>query len=87
MSDNIPNEVRRPQRGVSEIPLPDGDTLVLREKFAKNEVGVCDRSARRMNLPTVFVGGRPFVKRNASLQIIADQVKRKNQPPKRRRRA
>jgi hypothetical protein len=84
MADKIPNPHSRRGKRVDQIALPDGDALVPREVFA-NEVGVSDRTARRMDLPTVFVAGFAFVKRNASLQVIADKVKRKNMPPKRRR--
>jgi hypothetical protein len=85
MPDNIPNKSHRPQRGISEIALPDGDDLELRENFSNNTLGVCDRTVRRMNLPTVYIGGRPFLPRKKSLQIIADRAKRKNQPAKPRR--
>ncbi len=86
MSDNSPNEaVRRLRQPLLEIEMPDGDPLILRHHFAKVKVGVSDRTARRMNLPTVYVGGFPYVKCKASLKILADQAKRKNQPTKRRR--
>ena len=39
-----------------------------------------------MNLPTVYVGGFPYVRRNASLQAVADMAKRRNEPKKRRAR-
>jgi hypothetical protein len=78
------NHHGRRDKRVDQIALPDGDTLVPREVFA-NSVGISDRTARRMDFPTVFVAGFAFVKRNASLQVIADKVKRKNAPQKRRR--
>jgi hypothetical protein len=61
------------------IHLPDGDTLVLRSDFA-DEINVCEKTVTRMNLPTVYVGGKARVKRLASLKIIADKVQRRNQP-------
>ena len=61
------------------IHLPDGDTLVLREDFAA-EIRVTPRTVQRMNLPTTYIGGKARVKRNASLNIIADKVRRPNQP-------
>ena len=86
MSSKIPNTTiqKTNRRRVDQIALPDGDKLVPRELFA-NEVGVSDRTARRMDLPTVFVAGFAFVKRSASLQVIADKVKRRNEPQKRLR--
>jgi hypothetical protein len=89
MSSEIPDTTiqkthsRRGKR-VDQIALPDGDTLIPREMFA-NEVGISDRTARRMDFPTVFIAGYAFVKRSASLQIISDKAKRKNAPQKRRR--
>jgi hypothetical protein len=61
------------------IRLPDGDTLVLRDDFAA-EIRVTPRTVQRMNLPTTYLGGKAHVKRNASLKIIADSVRRPNQP-------
>jgi hypothetical protein len=84
MPDNIPKESRHSQR-VAEIPLPDGEILEAREIFAEKTLAVCDRTARRMDFPTVYVGGFPYVKRNVSLRIIPDRAKRKNQPQKPRR--
>jgi hypothetical protein len=89
MANNTPNIIqkkanRRREQRAARIDLPDGDVLIPREDFAK-KVGVSDRTARRLNFPTVFIAGYAFVKQNASLQIIADKVKRKNEPPKRRR--
>ena len=86
MSDNSVKEiVRRPRRCISEIELPNGETLVLRQDFARDVIGVCDRSVIRLNLPTTYIGGKAYVARNESLKIVAEQLQRKNQPPKRRR--
>ena len=38
-----------------------------------------------LNFPTIYIGGVAYVLRNASLQILADKVTRRNQPAKRRR--
>lgn len=86
MTDSSTKEiVRRPRRTLAQIKIP-GDTLVPRENFAHDVIGVCERTAARMNLPTTYVGGIAFVARDASLKIVADQLQRKNQPPKRRAR-
>lgn len=78
MSDLV--TTRRP-----DIKLPDGDVLKPRRDFARN-IGVSDRTAQRMNLPTAYVGGVAYVLCNESLQIVAERVKRRNQPPQQRRR-
>jgi hypothetical protein len=60
---------------IAEIAIP-GDVLMPRELFARTILGVHDRSAKRMNLPTTFVGGVAYVAKGASLKIIADKVRR-----------
>lgn len=74
--------VRREAR--PSIHLPDGEVLEPRANFA-SELGVCDKTAARMNLPTTYVGGTAYVARTASLKIVAERVGRRNQPPQRRR--
>jgi hypothetical protein len=60
------------------IKLADDD-LVPRRDFA-SEIGVSDKTAQRLNLPTTYVGNVAYVLRQASLQIIRDKVERPNQP-------
>jgi hypothetical protein len=72
----------KPQR--KRILLPDGDHLYPREQFAAEVLGVSDKTAKRYNLPTVYIGGSPFVKHNAALQQLAGGARRLNQPAKRR---
>jgi hypothetical protein len=62
------------------IPLPDGDYLEPRAEFANDVLGVTDRTAQRMDLPTTYVGGVAYVPHRASLAVVAASVKRKNQP-------
>jgi hypothetical protein len=57
----------------------DGDTLIPRVEFAEDILGVSDKTASKMNLPTTYVGGMAYVARNASLKIVADAVRRPNQ--------
>jgi hypothetical protein len=66
------------------IHLPDGEVLEPRANFAA-EMGVCDKTAARMDLPTTYVGGVAYVARTASLKIVAERVRRRNHPPQRRR--
>ena len=82
MSDEI---IRRPRSDPAEIKLPNGDSLVPRKKFVKDEVHTSERSARRFDFPTTYISGVAYVLRNESLQILADKVTRRNQPTKRRR--
>jgi hypothetical protein len=72
---------RRPR-----IELPNGDTLEPRREFARDTLGVCDKTAQRMNLPTTYIANVAYVARNASLKIIAERIQRRGQQPQRRRR-
>jgi hypothetical protein len=81
--DTAEPPLTRPKRRPS-IPTPDGDSLDPRAVFAEN-IGASEKTVARMNLPTTYVAGIAYVKRNASLQIIANGVKRRNQPSTRRR--
>jgi hypothetical protein len=67
-----------------DIELPDGEILTPRVKFAES-VGLADRTAQRLNLPTTYVGNVAYVARNASLKQIGARVKRRNEPARRRR--
>ena len=84
MSD-VKEIVRRPRRHLPEIHLPN-DVAIPRETFAAEKVGSCEKTVARMNLPTIYFGGKAYILVNASMKIIADSAKRKNQPPKRRAR-
>jgi hypothetical protein len=87
MSDiSTTNTPRRTRETRPNIELPDGEILEPRLNFA-DELGICDKSAQRMNLPTTYVGGVAYVARNASLKIVAERIQRRNQPTRRRRRA
>jgi len=46
---------------------------------------MCDKTAARMNLPTTYIGGVAYVARGESLKIVAARVRRRNEPPTRRR--
>ena len=72
------------QRPRAHIALAD-DVLIPRREFARDELGVSDKTASRMNLPTTYIGNRAYVLRDASLKIVADTVRRRNEPAKRRR--
>ena len=86
MPDTSIGTTRRPRRRLAEIKLAN-DTLVPRDEFARNELGASPRTAKRMNLPTTYIGGVAYVARNASLEILAATVRRRNEASKRRHRA
>jgi hypothetical protein len=68
------------------IDLPNGKRLIRRRVLAEKR-GYSDKTAARQNLPTVYVRMEPYVDEAASLQDIADKLKRRHQPPKHRRTA
>jgi hypothetical protein len=68
-----------------DILLPDGEVLRPRVKFA-DDVKLSEDTLRKMNLPTVYVGGVAHVKQNASLMLIAGGARRRNEPALHRRR-
>ena len=81
----------RRRRGLQprrRIELPDGDTLIPRAELA-GELGISDRTAARLKLPTTYIGNVAYVAHGASMAIIAAGVRRPGQPepPPRRRRA
>jgi hypothetical protein len=85
VSDVAPDTVKRrgpqPRR---RIDLPSGDYLEPRSTFAVG-IGVHDRTAARMNLPTTYIGSVAYVPHNESLNVVAARVQRRNKPPRRRR--
>jgi hypothetical protein len=84
MSDTSTKEiVRRPRLTLPQIKIP-GDVLMPRKDFARTVIGVCERTATRMDFPTTYISGIAYVARDASIKIVADLVRRRNQPAKRR---
>jgi hypothetical protein len=83
MSTDTKEIVRRPRTPFPEIAIPD-DVLIQRKLFARTVLGVSERTTTRMDLPTTFISGIAYVARDASIKIVADQVRRRNQPVKRR---
>jgi hypothetical protein len=70
---------RRGCRVRRHIKLPDGRTLIPRSEFA-DLLGENERTTRRRNLPTTYIANIAYVDRDAGLNIIADTVRRPNQP-------
>ncbi len=79
-TDALAGKKRRGPQPRRRIDLPDGDYLEPRAEFAGNTLGVSDRTAARLNLPTTYVGGLAYVPHGASLAIIAGDVRRPRQP-------
>jgi hypothetical protein len=84
MSD-ISTAKRRPRQG-RRIKLGD-DEAQPRHEFAEEDLGVSDRTAARMNLPTTYIGGLAYILRGASLKQIAETARRRHEPRPRRARS
>jgi hypothetical protein len=82
--DIVTQKKRRGPQPRRRIDLPDGDYLEPRSEFAAG-LGVVDRTAARMNLPTTYIGGVAYVRHQKSLNDVAARVQRRNQPPRHRR--
>ena len=67
------------------IPLVNGDYLEPRRQWA-GAVGISDKTASRMNLPTTYIGNVAYVPHSASTEIFGARVRQRNQEPTRRRR-
>jgi hypothetical protein len=76
----------RPPALDTEFVLPNGDKLIPRRKFA-DQLGISERTARRMNLNEVYIRNTPYLKQNECMQAIADSAKPRNVPAKSKRRA
>jgi hypothetical protein len=77
MSD--PSSTKAQRMPGRRIPLPNGDVLIPRHEFAADDFGVTDRTVRRMNLPTTYIGNVAHVPKNESLTLIAARISRPNQ--------
>jgi hypothetical protein len=87
MSDlHSSNSEGRQTKHRPHIELPDGEVLQPRAEFAHDVLDVSDKTAQRMNFPTTYIGNVAYVARNASLKIVAERVRRRNQPSLGRRR-
>jgi len=77
-----PRRFKREHR--PDIALPNGKKLQPRRHFA-DEIGVSERTVKRLNPPTTYVGNVAYIEPDATVQLIADTLKRKNQPIKQRK--
>lgn len=80
--DTFPATRRASER--PRIPLANGDFLEPRRQWAGG-VGVSDKTASRMNLPTAYIGNVAYVLHNASTEILATRVRPRQPEPQRRR--
>ena len=70
-------------------PRPDitiaGKVWKPRTRLA-DKLGITDRTAARMNWPTAYIAGVAYCPEEESLADIAAGARRRNEPPKHRRR-
>ena len=68
------------------IILSNGRRLEPRVKVAE-ELGMSERSVRRMNPPTTYLANVAYIDRDETLKLIGAGLKRRDKNPRRRRRA
>jgi hypothetical protein len=66
------------------ITLPNGKVLEPRVRFAA-AIGCAEKTVIRMNLPTTYIACVAYIDRDEGLKQIGARVKRRNEPPRRRR--
>lgn len=66
------------------IKMPDGDTLEPRAELAE-ELGMSEKSLKKLDPPTTYLSNVAYCLRGKTLQIVADRIRRRNEPPTRRR--
>jgi hypothetical protein len=84
LSPDISQSHRSKHHRPITIELPDGRTLEQRAHFAGG-LGVTDKTVKRLNAPTTYIGNVAYVDSKAALEIVAARIKHRNQPPKKRR--
>jgi hypothetical protein len=70
------------------IELPDGDTLMPREEFISDVLGLGPHARIKYKLPTVSIGGVVYTPKNKALTVVASLTRHAPEPrdAKRRRR-
>jgi hypothetical protein len=74
------SRVRQPKTNLPAIEIA-GETWKPRKDFAA-DIGVCDATAKRLNLRTVLVGGVAYVNVKDGLREIAGRARRRNETPR-----
>jgi hypothetical protein len=74
------SRVRQPKTNLPAIEIA-GETWKPRKDFAA-DIGVCDATVKRMNLPTVLVGGVAYVNVKDGLCEIAGRARRRKEAPR-----
>jgi hypothetical protein len=74
------SKIRKPKKNLPPIEI-DGETWKARKDFAA-DIGVCDLTAKRLNLRTVYLGGVAYVPVAEGLREIATRARRRNEAPR-----
>jgi hypothetical protein len=83
----VPANLRPRLRAVTRPDIIiDGKIWRPRQRIAEEDIHVSDKSAKRYNFRTVYIGGVAYCPVEESLRDIAARARRRNEPPSRRRR-
>jgi hypothetical protein len=79
----VATAARRVRQPKTDLPLIEieGQTWKARKDFAA-DIGVCDLTAKRLNLRTVYIGGVAYVPVAEGLCEIANRARRRNEAPR-----
>jgi hypothetical protein len=84
VSDVSSASLRTTRHDRPAITLPDGRVLTPRVQVAE-ELRLNERTLKRGNHATVYIGNVAYLDRDATLNDIAHGLRRRNEPPRRRR--
>ena len=73
----------RTPKAYPDVVLPDGRVVTPRARLAQ-ELGIHERTLKRANAETVYIGARAYVARDSAIMDIAGNLRRRNEPAKRR---
>lgn len=62
------------------IELPDGDTLMPREEFISDVLGLGPHARIKYKLPTVSIGGVVYTPKNKALTVVANLTRHVPEP-------
>lgn len=92
MDSVTPATIVKPKRGRpsgkqprQRIKLPDGSELILRKTLAA-QLGIHDRTLRKMPLPTTILSNCAYVRRVEAIAIVLKHKTRLPPPPMKARR-
>jgi hypothetical protein len=77
------SRVRRKHTG-RRIKMPNGDQMWPRKELAEDELGITEKSLKRQNPPTTYLGGVAYCPHDETIKrVVTDRIRRPDQPRRR----